>query len=146
MRSTEVGAAAGGDEQNRPVWVQLDALCIRRPDGPASTLNTRHALDMTAQALGILHHWLRYGKGDWLGLVSYHVPFADGRKEQLYMERQLVPAYALRPASTRPHTGASSTARTHHGGADSTFLPAPKLLIGSVESSTMFQPVALSTL
>jgi hypothetical protein len=83
MVSTEAGAAVGGDGQNRPVWVQLDSLCIRRPDAPASTPNTRHALDMTAQAIGILHHWLWYGKGDWLGLVSYHVPFADGRKEQL---------------------------------------------------------------
>jgi hypothetical protein len=48
-------------------------------------------------AAGTLHAWLRSGLGDWIGLVSYQVPFADGRHETLYLERQLVPAYALRP-------------------------------------------------
>ena len=31
------------------------------------------------------------------GLVTYQLPFADERHQRIYLERQLLPAYALRP-------------------------------------------------
>jgi hypothetical protein len=45
---------------------------------------------------GDLLQWLRTGGGEWLGLVTYQLPFADERHKRVYLERQLVPAYALR--------------------------------------------------
>ena len=30
--------------------------------------------------------------GEWLGLVTYQLPFADQRHQRIYLERQLLPA------------------------------------------------------
>jgi hypothetical protein len=47
----------------------------------------------------VLLHWLRSKGGEWLGLVDYQLPFADKSRKPVYLERQLVLAYALRPRS-----------------------------------------------
>jgi hypothetical protein len=59
------------------------------------------AVDTTGEVPGDLLQWLRTGGGEWLGLVTYQLPFADERHKRIYLERQLVPAYALRPRSLR---------------------------------------------
>lgn len=56
-----------------------------------------NALDTRAEVPGYLQQWLRTGGGEWLGLVDYEVPFADGRKKGVYLTQQLLPAHALRP-------------------------------------------------
>jgi hypothetical protein len=39
----------------------------------------QNALDATAEVPGTLKQWLRSRGGEWLGLVDYEIPFADGR-------------------------------------------------------------------
>jgi hypothetical protein len=81
------------------------SLIFQRPDGkpmPAE-LPHRDAIDTTAELSGTLLHWLRSSGGEWLGLVDYPLPLADGRKQTVYLERQLVPAYALRPRKYGRH-------------------------------------------
>jgi hypothetical protein len=41
--------------------------------------------------------WLHGSAGQWFGMVTYEVRYPDGRKQRLWLERQLVPASALRP-------------------------------------------------
>jgi len=55
------------------------------------------AVDTSAEVPGDLLQWLRTRGGEWLGLVTYQLPFADERHKRIYLERQLLPAYALRP-------------------------------------------------
>jgi hypothetical protein len=55
------------------------------------------AVDVAAEVPGELLQWLRTAGGEWLGLVSYQLPFADERHQRIYLERQLLPAYALWP-------------------------------------------------
>jgi hypothetical protein len=63
----------------------------------------KDAIDTTTDVPGILLHWLRAAGGEWLALVTYPQPFADQRKQTTYLERQLVPAYALRPRKYGSH-------------------------------------------
>jgi hypothetical protein len=51
---------------------------------------------MTGEVPGVLSHWLPTVAGDWLGVVSYSVQYADGRGMERFAD-QLVPSYALRP-------------------------------------------------
>lgn len=76
------------------VWVRLAAICIRAPDAPLETVVT--GLDMTGEVPGRLHGWFRTVKGDWLGVVDYEIPYADGRRDTVHLVDQLVPEYALR--------------------------------------------------
>ncbi|WP_280393022.1 hypothetical protein [Nocardia wallacei] len=77
-----------------PVWVRLDALCVRDPGAPRRTNGA--GLDMTGERPGLLTHWVPAESGDWLARVSYSIPYADGRAP-LHLSDQLVPAYAIRP-------------------------------------------------
>jgi hypothetical protein len=78
-----------------PVWVQLDRVFVRDPDV------TRHVvgdgLDMSGTVPGLLHGWFQTVDGDWLGVVNYAIPYADGRQDKVRLSDQLVSAYALRP-------------------------------------------------
>jgi hypothetical protein len=78
-----------------PVWVQLDRVFVRDPDA------TRHVvgdgLDMSGTVPGLLHGWFQTVDGDWLGVVNYAIPYADGRRDNVRLSDQLVSAYALRP-------------------------------------------------
>jgi hypothetical protein len=77
---------------------KLSLIFLRQRDKPMpAELPHPTAVDTTVVTPGILLQWLRSNGGEWLGLVSYQLPFADGRKKTVYLERQLVPAYALRP-------------------------------------------------
>lgn len=83
-----------------PVWVQLDALNVRVPGQPSHFVPD--GLDMTGQVAGLLSGWHRTAKGDWLAIVNFSVPYADGRRHKLRISGQLVPAYALRPREGGP--------------------------------------------
>ncbi|WP_244198384.1 hypothetical protein [Nocardia neocaledoniensis] len=74
--------------------MRLDAIVIRDPGTPRH-LNGA-GLDMIGERPGLLSHWVPTYAGEWLGRVTYSIPFADGRPP-LQLSDQLVPAYALRP-------------------------------------------------
>jgi hypothetical protein len=76
-----------------PVWVRLDLLCVRAEDAPLRVVPD--GLDMTGTVPGQLSGWFRTVKGDWLGIVDYAVPYADGRARREEFKDQLVPHYAL---------------------------------------------------
>jgi hypothetical protein len=89
---------------NRPVWVKLALVFPRCPDLPMpAQLPHPRAVDVAAEVPGSLLQWLRTAGGEWLGLVTYQLPFADGRHKRIYLERQLLPAYALRPRKYGSH-------------------------------------------
>ena len=98
------GVTGDGYEQHRPVWIRLSLILSQSADKPTpEQLPHQDAINTTAEVPGILLHWLRAASGEWLALVTYHLPFADGRKQTAYLERQLVPAYALRPRTYGSH-------------------------------------------
>lgn len=78
-----------------PVWVRLDALCLRVPGAPHEVVPD--GIDMTGEAAGHVHGWFRTGLGDWLGVVNYHLRHADPHAAGIHVTDQLVPRYALRP-------------------------------------------------
>jgi hypothetical protein len=75
------------------VWVLLDVLSLRPADAPRTVVPD--GLDMSGRAPGRLTGWFRSVDGDWLGIVDYEIPYADGRRDQLALKDQLVPIYAL---------------------------------------------------
>lgn len=76
------------------VWVRLDALFVRASDAPRHVIET--GLDLTGEVQGRLHGRFPSVEGDWLGVVNYEIPFADGRRSKLQLVDQLVPFSALR--------------------------------------------------
>lgn len=80
------------------MWVRLEALCVRDPGTPVRTNGA--GLDMTGERLARVTHWIPVASGDWCGVASFSIPYADGRPP-LRMRDQLVPAYALRPRRPR---------------------------------------------
>lgn len=91
---------------SRPVWVDLADL-YRLPvnESRDGELLPRigEELHLEGEVLGTLHEWTRSARGLWLGVVTFAMPYADDRSQRLYLQRQLVPAYVLRPRSTPPH-------------------------------------------
>ncbi|CAM3738226.1 hypothetical protein KIPE111705_22425 [Kibdelosporangium persicum] len=81
-----------------PAWVQLDAIYVRSADVPVHTV--ADGLDMTGRVHGHVSGWWRTVKGDWLGVVNYAIPFADGRQQKLELRDQLIPGYALSKRET----------------------------------------------
>jgi hypothetical protein len=53
-------------------------------------------LDLQGQVQGRLHGRFPSVDGDWIGVVNYEIPYADGRRNKLHVVDQLVPFYALR--------------------------------------------------
>lgn len=88
-----------GDELHgtRPVltgvWVQLDRLFVRSPDARRHVIET--GLDLTGRVQARLHGRFPSVDGDWLGVINYEIPYADGRRDKLHLVDQLVPFYAL---------------------------------------------------
>lgn len=80
----------------RPVWVRLAKL-FPFPEHAAPADLPTEALDLSWDAPGVLHFWMRSGRGGWIGQVDYELKYADGRDEVLELADQWVPAYALRP-------------------------------------------------
>ena len=74
-------------------WSSLGGQTYRCP----LSFQTLGPFDVTAEVPGDLLQWLRTADDEWLGLVTYQLPFADERHQCIYLERQLLPAYALRP-------------------------------------------------
>jgi hypothetical protein len=85
---------------NRPVWVKL-SLVHRQTRFPAARFRwDDRTVDVSGEASGTLHGWYRSTTGEWFGLVSYTVRYADAaRPSALQLDDQLVPAEALRPRS-----------------------------------------------
>jgi hypothetical protein len=77
-----------------PVWVRLDLIYARIPGAPHHVIP--EGLDMTGEVPGLLSTWFASAKGDWMGVVTYQIPYADGRRDKLALRDQLVPSYALR--------------------------------------------------
>jgi hypothetical protein len=76
------------------VWVRLDDLFARPPDAPRHVIAT--GLDVAGQVQGRLHGRFPTVDGGWLGVVNYEIPYADGRRDKLYLVDQLIPFSALR--------------------------------------------------
>ena len=88
----------------RAVWVDLKQLYRRGAPEEAAGLHPRlrDDLDLDIEVLGILHEWTRSGRGLWLGVVSFEVPYREGEGNRHRAVRQLVPAYAMRPQNRPP--------------------------------------------
>src|SRR5689334_19563303 len=79
----------GRHPRTRAVWVRLDAICARIPGQPQHVVPD--GLDMTGEVPGWLITWFETVKGDWMGVVNYEIPYADGRQAKLDLRDQLVP-------------------------------------------------------
>jgi hypothetical protein len=77
-----------------PVWIHLDTLFRRREGDSVHTVGD--GLDLEGRVEGLLSGWFRSVKGDWLGIVTFSLRYADGRRNQVHVTDQLVPAHALR--------------------------------------------------
>jgi hypothetical protein len=93
MRSSPTAARAYG--LDRPVWVKLEALFVQQ--GNSVSREKDDDLVLSGEVPGKLDSWTQAGRGEWLGEVSFEVTTRAG--ESSMWERQLVPAYALRPRS-----------------------------------------------
>jgi hypothetical protein len=71
----------------------LDRLFVRNPDAPRHVIET--GLDLTGRVQGRLHGRFPSVEGDWLGVVNYEIPYADGRRDKVQLVDQLLPFYAL---------------------------------------------------
>ena len=96
-------------DMHRGVGQAPAGLPRRRTDKPwPEQLPDQRALDVTTEVPGELLQWLRTAGGEWLGPVTYQLPFADERHKRIYLERQLLPAFAVSvvdggwPAPSRP--------------------------------------------
>jgi hypothetical protein len=63
----------------------------------ASVQVVAEGLDLTGSVPGLLSGWFRTVQGDWLGVVNFEIPYADGRPNRVRLADQLVPGHALRP-------------------------------------------------
>jgi hypothetical protein len=95
MRSKRerAGSPSALGRQARPVWVDLRALY----PSAASVDLLPEGLDVDEVVGGGLWEWVRTSSGEWLGVVTFHLRYRDGRPERYVADRQLVPARALRP-------------------------------------------------
>lgn len=85
----------GWSKDHTQVWVRLDAVYPRDPDAARQTVPD--GVDLHGTVRGLLSGWLRRSEGEWLGVVNFRVPYADGRRSNLLLCDQLVPAEALSP-------------------------------------------------
>jgi len=86
---------------NRPVWVTL-ARIYPLNTGPRPRFHyAQLAIDLSEQEVpGVLHAWYRSTTGEWYGLVSFSIMYANRNPSTgLQLEDQLVPADSLRPRS-----------------------------------------------
>ncbi|MEV0357083.1 hypothetical protein AB0H71_13580 [Nocardia sp. NPDC050697] len=88
-----------------PVWVNLDHLFPRFPDMPRHPNGA--GVEFSGVVPGVLFRRIPAVTGEWMGLVDYTVPYADGRPP-LEMRQQLVPFdrdgehWILRPRTDDP--------------------------------------------
>jgi hypothetical protein len=83
---------------NRPVWVKLSLTHRQTRFPPARFRWDDRTVDVSGEAAGTLHGWYRSTTGEWFGLVSYALRYADRAvAAELHLVDQLVPAEALRP-------------------------------------------------
>lgn len=92
--NAEKCALHGTTRGPRPVWVDLSALWSAHASGPRVLGD---GLDLRGDVPGLLHEWQRSATGDWIGVVTYSIDYADGRVKRHMAQRQLVPATVLRP-------------------------------------------------
>jgi hypothetical protein len=87
----EFGAPAPAPDA-RPVWVNLDLLFGRDPACDQAVVD---GLELSGRTRGMLLRWRRGSRGDWLGVVTYQIHYADGRPQPTLWSEQLVPVTAL---------------------------------------------------
>lgn len=90
-RRERAGGPSALGPRARAVWVDLRGVYPRV--GSADALPT--GLDL--EVGGGLWEWVRASDGQWFGVVTFHVPYRDGRSDRYIADRQLIPARALRP-------------------------------------------------
>lgn len=89
-----------GDEDHgryprtRPCWVHLGALLSRSEGAERHTVVD--GLDMSGAVPGAVSGWFRALTGEWLAVVHYAVPYADGRRAVNLVD-QLVPGHTVTP-------------------------------------------------
>jgi hypothetical protein len=84
------------------VWVRLDVISGRLPGAPYETVVD--GLDMTGHAPGLVTGYFRSSRGDWLAVVNYQIPYADGRTPKVQVVDQLVQKAALQRRDPRDGT------------------------------------------
>ncbi len=77
----------------RAVWVDLRAVYSMA--GFVDALPS--GLDLDREVAGGLWEWARASDGQWFGVVTFHIPYRDGRPDRYIADRQLIQARALRP-------------------------------------------------
>lgn len=82
-----------------PAWVQLDALYLPADGTPRHVVPD--GLDVTGRARALVSGWYRDVNGAWLAVANFHVGYADGRRERVWLVDQLVPAHATRRRDDR---------------------------------------------
>lgn len=97
--STPYTRWAGDDDHGRHplltrAWVRLDALYVRPADEPSRVVPD--GLDLSGQVPALVSGWFRCVHGTWLGVTNFEIPYADGRKQGVWLVDQLVPGHALR--------------------------------------------------
>ena len=106
MRSSQSNPIDSLRGLERQVWVDLTNL-YRLPvdESREGELLPRlgQELLLEGEVAGTLHEWTRSARGLWLGVVSFGVLFSADRSQRFYLQRQLVPHYALRPKTVSPH-------------------------------------------
>jgi hypothetical protein len=86
----------------QPVWVRLDDLRLADLERPRTIGD---GLELTGRTRGILHEWRRGSRGEWFGVVTYGVRYADGRPEVVILREQLAPSVALSPRADNEPIG-----------------------------------------
>jgi len=80
------------------VWVNLAILFPTTADPDLLPAG----VDVSEIAPGWLWEWARTSSGEWLGVVTFHLRYRDGRTDRYIANRQLVPAHVLRPPPPTP--------------------------------------------
>jgi hypothetical protein len=76
------------------VWVRLEVISGILPGAPYE--NIVDGLDMRGEVPGMVTGYFRGSRGEWLVVVSYEIPYVDGRGRKVRVEDQLVSFSAVR--------------------------------------------------
>lgn len=84
------------------VWVRLEVISGLLPGAPYETVVD--GLDLRGEVPGRVYGYFRGSRGEWLVVVSYEIPYADGRDRKVRVEDQLVGMNAVRRRDTPDST------------------------------------------
>jgi hypothetical protein len=102
----------------KAVWVNLPMIYPQMNFPPQLFRPDDGTLNVRGEVAGELVGWARITTGEWLGLVSFRVPYATlVVSTGLPLEEQLVPAHALRRESVVLGLASGLFPRSFPGGA-----------------------------